>query len=108
MRELLAELKANKEHADKGEELQPLSIDKHGKVRCTWATVDSMREGAFEPMARQYIDVIERFNQGKKDGVAHNEVVSACITCHEATCDGPTIAIEAARFTGSPAGTVSE
>jgi hypothetical protein len=108
MREMLAELKLNKENAEKGKELLPLSIGKHGKVRCSWPTVESMRTGAFEPMARQYLGAVEKFNAGDKDPVAHNVVVSACITCHEATCDGPTIAIEAARFTGSPGGTASE
>jgi len=108
MRELLAELKANKKNAEEGKELQPLAMEKHGQVRCAWPTVESMRTGAFEPMARQYIAAIETFNEGKKDGAAHNEVVSACITCHVATCDGPTIAIEAARFKGSPAGTAPE
>lgn len=108
MRKMLSEMKANQERAKKAEPLLALSIDDHGKIRCAWPTTESMRGGAYDPMARQYLTAIETFNKGPKTGQAHNTVVDACITCHKATCDGPTMAIEAVRFTAPPEGTGAE
>ena len=108
MRLMQKELIANKNRLVAGKPGAKLSIESHGKIRCTWPTVESMRGGAYDPMARQYLQVIENYNNGPLDGEAHNRVVDACITCHQQTCDGPTMAIDAARFTAPPVGTEGE
>jgi len=97
MRVMLKELMENRDRLTKGEKASSASIAIHGKIRCAWPTVESMRGGAYEPMARQYLGEVVRYNSSVKGKAEHNRLVDACITCHKHTCDGPTIAIDAAR-----------
>ena len=104
MRLMLKELMENRDRLNKGEKATAASIATHGKIRCAWPTVESMRGGAYEPMARQYLEEVVKYNAGAKGKVEHNRLVDACITCHQHTCDGPTIAIDAARISVSDLG----
>lgn len=102
MREMLAEASAARDHLAAGTPRPALALKTHGKIRCAWPTEDSMREGPFDPMAITYFQAVERYNSSPRNAQDHNQLLDACISCHAQTCEGPTSAIESARFIPTP------
>ncbi|MBM4781371.1 MAG: cytochrome c [Archangiaceae bacterium] len=73
----------------------PTLFAKHRKIRCTWPTAASDRNEAFDAMAQNYLAQVKALDAKPADmKAAYSDVVRACRTCHEATCDGPIAVID--------------
>lgn len=73
----------------------PTLFAKHRKIRCTWPTAPSDRNENFDAMAQSYLAQVKALDAKPADSkAAYSNVVRACRTCHEATCDGPIAVID--------------
>lgn len=94
MRTMVDDLKHARAKVKAGEAPPPL-WQKHRKLRCAWPTAMSDRTEAFDAMAKAYLARVSALDQGPADlRAAYTDVVAACRTCHEATCDGPLAVID--------------
>jgi hypothetical protein len=94
MRMMVEDVKAARARLEKGEPLPPLRA-KHAKLRCAWPTDPSDRNQAFDAMAQTYLAAVAALDEKPADPKqAYTNVVKACRSCHEATCDGPIAVID--------------
>lgn len=102
MRRMEADLSAARAALQGGTPVAPM-LARHRKIRCSWPTNPSDRDAAFDASARGYLDAVAALDAASPDhkARAYDGVLSACRTCHEHTCSGAIVAIEALRMAAS-------
>ena len=81
----------------------------HRRIRCSWPTDATTREPVFDGRAQTYLRAVARFNHAARDRHARfDEVVDACLSCHENSCQGPMVVIRPLRLAPFPAGGASD
>ncbi len=98
MRVMLDDAKLTREQVARGEPVGDL-FTTHRKIRCTWPVDPKTRNAHFDSMAKRYLDAVRALER-KPDEGRFEDLVTACIACHENTCPGPTSAIEKLRLPG--------
>ena len=70
------------------------------KIRCSWPTTPADRDTAFDASAQNYLQAVSALDEATpaQAATAFDHVLSACRTCHEHTCSGAIVAIEALRL----------
>jgi len=97
MREMVDDLEAIRAAIAAGGSLGPLP-ERHFRIRCAWPTTPKDRDAGYDVMAALYLDRLEDLYAAEEDLHGHYDaLVSACVTCHQARCQGPLPAIEALR-----------
>ena len=73
---------------------------RHEKLRCAWPTNPSDRDAQFDANARVYLDAVAALESAApaSRAPAFDGVLNACKACHELTCSGAIVAIEALRL----------
>jgi hypothetical protein len=104
MRKMQADLQAAREAVQRGEHPAQLR-DRHRRIRCAWPTTPSDRDERFDGFAQSYLASVAALDAAPAAGaaVAYERVLDACRACHEQTCSGVLVAIEALRLTPKPA-----
>ncbi len=94
MRVMVADLQDARAKVLESKPLTPLRA-KHAKLRCAWPTDPKDRNEAFDGLAQNYLRAVGALDDTPSDvRAAYGNVVRACRTCHEATCDGPIAVID--------------
>lgn len=103
MRMMEADLSTARTAIQKGAAISPL-LARHSKIRCAWPTRAEDRDEAFDASARRYLDAVAALERAEpsKAAAAYGSVLGACRACHEHTCSGAIVAIEALAL---PSGT---
>ena len=68
----------------------------HARIRCSWPTTPSDRDPAFDGFAVHYLNAVRSYDAAPS-AQSFNEVVASCRSCHEQTCGGPLVVIDALR-----------
>lgn len=89
MREMEAHWKVTKQHIQEGKDIP--ALPSFGSLLTATPTDESMKNETFDGFAKAYLTKIQ--NLGKADAAhkkeAYNEVVNACVYCHDFSCGGP-------------------
>lgn len=89
MRSMLHDLESTRAQLLKNEKSRPL-WNRHRKIRCAWPTSLDDRNPTFDAFALNYLKQLQAFDEAQSQRPeAYQKVVTACLTCHENTCDGP-------------------
>lgn len=72
---------------------------RHRKIRCSWPTSITDRTATFDGLAVNYLAQVRAFDERPTPATFDN-VLSACRACHDASCPGPIVVIEALRVDG--------
>ena len=91
MREMLDAMKERREVLMAGGVPKP--FPDYTKMKCSWPTVPSDRSAKYDAMADNMLGAIEGFNKDTTKSDAYQEIVRACVSCHQNTCPGPIRAI---------------
>ncbi len=94
MRAMEADLKAARAALGSGEAV-PALYSTHRRIRCSWPTSPSDREGAFDALAVGYLERVRAFDAATEKRAAYGAVLGGCRACHEQSCPGPLAAIDA-------------
>lgn len=70
---------------------------RHRKIRCSWPTHPADRNAQFDRDAQAYLAALEALDHHKSRH-AFDQVLNACRACHEQSCSGAIVAIEALRL----------
>lgn len=99
MRTMQADLKAARALIEKGEKPGAL-VDRHRKIRCSWPTQPSERNERFDGNAQAYLAAVAALDAAAPAAAAkaYEHVLDACRSCHEQSCTGAIVAIEALRL----------
>jgi hypothetical protein len=99
MRMMQAQLKAAGALIERGESGPPLHAA-FAKIRCAWPTTPADRDEAFDRSAQAYLGAVQRLDRAGRAQrrAAFDGVLDACRACHEHTCSGAIVAIEALRL----------
>jgi len=100
MREMEAHMKAVRQAIVDGTAL-PVVSERQQKIRCTWPTTASDRNAAFDAFALSYDAALKGLYAappGEAQRTAYDGVLATCRTCHENSCPGPIMAIDALKF----------
>jgi hypothetical protein len=78
----------------------PPMLARHRKIRCAWPTTPSERNEQFDHSAKAYLDAVAGLEKAAPTAAApaFEQVLNACRACHEQTCSGAIVAIEALRI----------
>ncbi|MCA2982042.1 MAG: hypothetical protein INH41_01975 [Myxococcaceae bacterium] len=68
---------------------------RHRKLRCSWPTSPPDRNEAYDAMAQAYLEKVRALDASGGRREAYAGVVAACRACHEQTCEGPIVVIDA-------------
>lgn len=103
MRTMQADLKAARAAVVSGAWPAPAQAPmtpRHRKLRCAWPTAAADRNPVFDANAQGYLRALGRLETASKDAApaAFDQVLDACRSCHERTCSGVLVAIEALRI----------
>jgi hypothetical protein len=101
MRSMQSELKVAREVVARGEKVGPF-LPRWRKIRCAWPTHPAERNEQFDAFARSYLLAVEKLDSAApaQVGPAYDGVLNACRACHEQSCSGAIVAIEALRLGG--------
>jgi hypothetical protein len=107
MRTMQADLQRARQAIVDGAPL-PRLRDRHARVRCSWPTQPSDRSPEFDRNAQGYLTALAALDatsgsSAQTPAQAFDGVLNACRACHERTCSGAIVAIEALRLSPSPA-----
>ncbi len=99
MRSMQAQLKAAQKSITRGEKLPPL-LASFAKIRCAWPTNPADRNASFDASAQVYLAAVAALDAAAPGAAApaYDQVLNACRSCHEHTCSGAIVAIEALRM----------
>lgn len=93
MRKMQGDLEKARELVLKNEVPQPM-LSRHRRIRCSWPTVATDRDAAFDGFAVGYLDAVKAFDAAPDKKAAFGAMVAACRACHERACPGPIAAID--------------
>ena len=104
MRSMQTDLKAARDRVARGEKVGPFA-PRFKKIRCAWPTNPSERDAQFDGFAQSYLTAVAALDAAAPSqvGPAYDGVLSACRSCHEQSCSGAIVAIEALRLGGMSA-----
>lgn len=91
MRTMLHDMQARRDALRQGNTPEPLR--NFTKMKCAWPTADGTRSAHYDSMADVMLTTVSEFNKDTTSGVAYNQVVGACLACHQSACPGPMAAI---------------
>jgi hypothetical protein len=97
MREMQDHMLAVRKDIAAGRPLGPMP-EKHRRMRCSWPTTMADRNEAFDAFSVNYLAQLEALhapNHATPVGERYDAVLKACRACHENTCPGPIMAIDA-------------
>jgi len=99
MRSMQAQLKAARQAIARGEKVAPL-LSGFTKLRCAWPTNPADRNAQFDASAQAYLAAVAAFDAAAPAvaAPAYDQVLDACRSCHERSCSGAIVAIEALRL----------
>lgn len=99
MRTMQAQLKLARQAIERGEKPAPLAAG-FAKLRCAWPTTPSDRNAEFDASAQAYLAAVSALDAAPpaETGPAYGRVLDACRSCHERSCSGAIVAIEALRL----------
>ena len=99
MRSMQSQLKAARQAITQGEKIPPLH-DSFAKIRCAWPTDPADRNASFDASAQAYLAAVAALDAAAPGAAApaYEQVLGACRSCHERTCSGAIVAIEALRL----------
>jgi hypothetical protein len=100
MRKMQADLQTARELVLKNEVPQPLLV-RHRRIRCSWPTVATDRDAAFDGFAVGYLEAVKAFDAAADKKAAFGGMVAACRACHERACPGPIAAIDKLKIPDS-------
>jgi hypothetical protein len=102
MRTMQDALKQSRDSVARGQKVGPFAA-RFRKIRCAWPTDPSDRNAQFDGLAQAYLTAVRELDaaDGAHVGPAYDRVLSACRACHESSCSGAIVAIEALRLGGS-------
>ncbi len=94
MRQMADELNTLKENIDT--ELDLSKISDYKTIHSATPTKESMKEKGYQSYAQAFLLSIEALEQSTPANrvESYNEVINACMNCHEVTCHGPMRRIE--------------
>lgn len=102
MRTMQADLQGAREAIRRGEH-PPALRERHRRIRCAWPTNPSDRDARFDGFAQGYLAAVAALDAAPAPGAAaYERVLDACRACHEQTCSGVLVAIEALRLAAKP------
>lgn len=104
MRSMQAELKAARVAIPRGQKVGPF-LPRFRKIRCAWPTTPDDRNAQFDDFARAYLDAVAELDRASAADAAsaYTRVLHACRTCHEHSCSGAIVAIDALQLTPASA-----
>lgn len=78
-------------------------LPRFAKIRCAWPTQPSERNEGFDGYAQSYLAAVRGLDEATPAtaATAYDQVLSACRNCHEQSCSGAIVAIEALRMMGT-------
>lgn len=99
MRSMQAQLQAARPLIARSEKVPPL-FDSFTKIRCAWPTNPADRNESFDASAQAYLAAVAALDAAAPTAAApaYDQVLGACRSCHERTCSGAIVAIEALRL----------
>lgn len=99
MRTMQAQLKLARQAIEHGEKPAALAAA-FAKIRCAWPTTLSDRNAEFDASAQAYLAAVAALDAATAASAApaYGRVLDACRSCHERTCSGAIVAIEALRL----------
>jgi hypothetical protein len=79
-------------------------LARHRKIRCAWPTRPADRDEALDASARHYLDAVAALDGAapSQRAAAFTSVLGACRACHEHTCSGAIVAIDALALPAEP------
>lgn len=100
MRTMQAQLKVAATAIRAGQKPAPMAAA-FAKIRCAWPTTPSDRNAQFDASAQAYLAAVAALDAAPvhEAAPAYGRVLDACRSCHEHTCSGAIVAIEALRLT---------
>lgn len=102
MRMMQADLAAARTAILQGAAVVPM-LARHRKIRCAWPTRPEDRDEAFDLSARRYLDAVAALDRAAPSkAAAYTSVLGACRACHEHTCSGAIVAIDALALPSEP------
>lgn len=99
MRAMQADLKAARAAIERGQPRGAL-LSRHQKIRCSWPTNPTDRNESFDASAQAYLAAVGALDAAVAADAAtrFDGVLDRCRACHEQTCSGAIVAIEALRL----------
>lgn len=99
MRTMQAQLKVASAAIVAGHKPAPMAAA-FAKIRCAWPTTPSDRNEQFDASAQAYLAAVAALDAAPVHEAvpAYGRVLDACRSCHEHTCSGAIVAIEALRL----------
>lgn len=99
MRTFVKDMTAARELVQKGQPV-PALWTSHRKMRCAWPTDLADRNKDFDALAQVYLAQVQTLDaKPAEPAKAYDAVLTACRSCHEASCPGPIEVIEGLRLT---------
>lgn len=104
MRTMQDALKQSRENIARGQKVGPFAA-RFRKIRCAWPTTPDDRNAQFDAQAQAYLSAVHELDaaDGAQVAPAYDRVLNACRACHESSCSGAIVAIEALRLTPAAA-----
>lgn len=99
MRRMQADLTTARDNILQGRKVAKM-WSRYRKIRCAWPTEPADRNQQFDASARAYLDAIADLETAAPPRAikAYDRVLNACRSCHEQSCSGALVAIEALRI----------
>lgn len=83
----------------------PLMYPRFRKMRCAWPTAAADRNEQFDGLALAYLATVRNLDaRTGKTADAFDNVLTLCHACHNSSCPGPLVVIDALRITPLDAG----
>lgn len=87
MRQFVEDLDEAKRVLASGEKPKKL-FPTHKRMRCSWHTVPSERNEAYDRRAKSHLDLVQAFDDAPGQD-SFNAIIQSCIACHSVSCQGP-------------------
>lgn len=99
MRMMESSLRDSRDAVSHGQKVGPFAA-RFAKIRCAWPTTPGDRNEQFDAQARTYLLAVGELDHATPDKLrpAFDHVLDTCRACHENSCSGAIVAIEALRL----------
>jgi cytochrome c553 len=83
--------------------VRPMLRPRFAKIRCAWPTTPADRNPQFDRDALSYLEAVSQLDAAPPAtaAAAYTGVLAACRACHERSCSGAIVAIEALKLPSS-------
>ncbi|HAW19757.1 MAG TPA: hypothetical protein DCX14_06205 [Flavobacteriales bacterium] len=94
MREMYDQMKTVRDSLARGEEIQTKFLSRFKSIHTDHATEPEKIDDVYNGMASSFLTSYERFEESDTNRVeAFNQMLDACLACHQQKCPGPIKAI---------------